>query len=97
MGDLADRGRAGADRRRSASAEPSRTEPSRDGVELLREVTARAPSPEAREDLGVATRWAAIAARDLAGDGRTLVAPRLALLRTAAGDGEQRQGPLPLH
>jgi uncharacterized membrane protein len=66
-------------------------------VELLREVTARVSTPKAREDLGVATRWAAIAARDLTGDGRTLIAPRLALLRTAAGDGEQRPGPLPLH
>jgi uncharacterized membrane protein len=66
-------------------------------VELLREVTARAETPRAREDLAVATRWAAIAARHLTGDGRTLMAPRLALLRTAAGGGEQRRGPLPLH
>jgi uncharacterized membrane protein len=66
-------------------------------TELLREVTARASTPQARDALSLATLWAAIAARDLTGDGRTLMAPRLARLRTAAEDDEQRPGPLPLH
>jgi uncharacterized membrane protein len=66
-------------------------------VELLREVTAHAATPKAREALAEATRWAAIAARHVTGDGRALMAPRLARLRTARDGDEQRPGPLPLH